>query len=62
MVNLPNGNSIISSICGNVKLSNDLVIKNVLYSPQFKVSLISISKPCKEQDYNLVFETDRCVI
>lgn len=62
MVNLPNGNSIDASICGNVKVSNDLIIRDVLYLPKFEVNLIPISKVCKEQDCNMVFETDKCVI
>lgn len=38
MVNLPNVNSIAASICGDIKLSHDLIIKNVFYFPQFEVN------------------------
>lgn len=62
MVNLRNGNSISTSICGDVKLSNELIFKGVLYLPQFEVNLIAVAKLCKEHNCTLVFETGRCVI
>src|ERR1044072_9743231 len=62
MVNLPNGNSISTSVGGDVKISKDFVIQGVLYLPQFEVNLISVSKLCREQNCSLVFEINRCTI
>ncbi|XP_058758386.1 uncharacterized protein LOC131631619 [Vicia villosa] len=36
VVNLPNGNSITTSICGDVRIFKDFVIQGVLYLPKFE--------------------------
>ncbi|KAI5443991.1 hypothetical protein KIW84_012572 [Lathyrus oleraceus] len=62
LVNLLNENSIAVFICGTVKLSNQLIIEGVLYLPKFEVNLILVSKMCKDKDFNMVFETEKCVV
>jgi len=61
-VNLPNGNTVQALCKRKVKISENLHIHYVLYLPDFVVNLISVSKLCKEQDCNVTFETDQCVI
>ena len=62
IVNLPNGSSMEACYRGQVKLSKDLSIDNVLYLPKFAVNLISVSKLCREQNCKLEFEADICII
>ena len=49
-VNLRNKNIIEASCRGQVRLTKELSIDNVLYLPQFAVNLISVSKLSKEQN------------
>ena len=44
MVGLPHGSTKVVTCIGNVKLTNDIVPRDVLYVPDFKRSLLSISK------------------
>jgi len=61
-VNLPNGNTIKAHCRGQVRLTQELSIDNVLYLPQFAVNLISVSKLSKEQNCILQFEANECLI
>ena len=61
-VNLPNGSTIEAYCRGQVKLSTDLIIDNVLYLPHFSVNLIYVSKLCEEHDCILQFEANICII
>jgi len=45
-VNLPNGNTVTIHIADTVVFSPSFQITNVLYSPHFKVNLISVAKIC----------------
>jgi len=44
MVGLPHGSTKVVICIGNMKLTNDIVPRDVLYVPDFKRSLLSISK------------------
>ena len=43
MVTLPNNQRIAISLCGDIHLSAKLLLKNVLFVPQFHFNLIFIS-------------------
>ncbi|XP_016445850.1 uncharacterized protein LOC107771034 [Nicotiana tabacum] len=47
-VHLPNGNTTSITHTGSLTLSNDLELYNVLYVPNFKYNLLSVSKLTKE--------------
>jgi hypothetical protein len=60
-VNLPNGNSLVVSYAGNVHFSPHLYITNVLYSSDFRLNLISVSKLCTNLSCTVKFSTSNCV-
>lgn len=41
---LPNGEILMGKYSGNCQLTNDLILRDVLYVPEFKVNLISVGK------------------
>lgn len=43
-VRLPNGSTLLTELSGDVRISNSLLLKDVLYIPNFSCNLISISK------------------
>jgi hypothetical protein len=61
-VNLSNGNTTLAQCRGQVRLSQELSIKNVLYLPQFAVNLIYASKLIKKQNCILHFGANECTI
>jgi len=61
-VTLPNGQSILVHYAGTVFFSPYFHIINVLYSPHFKVNLISVSKLLKLKTYDKHFVNDICTI
>lgn len=61
-VNLPNGSSVIVQYAGTVVFSPHFHITHVLYSPSFKVNLISVSKICQSLPYHVHFLLNTCVI
>ena len=46
-VNLPNGSSVLVQHVGKISFSPTLYLTNILYSPLFKLNLISVSKMCR---------------
>jgi len=61
-VNLPNGSSVLVQYAGTVVFSPHFHITHVLYSPVFKVNLISVSKICQSLPYHVHFLLNTCVI
>lgn len=59
---LPNGNSVCASFAGTVVLSPSLTLYDVLYVPEFKVNLISVTKLLKTIPCSLIFTDTNCVI
>jgi len=59
---LPNGTSVIVHYTGTAVFSPTFHITNVLYSPHFKVNLISVSKLIHVLSYQVNFVLDKCVI
>ena len=43
LITLPNNVQILVSMCGDVQLSVDLILKDVLFIPEFKFNLISVA-------------------
>ena len=61
-VNLPNGSSVLVQYAGTVVFSPHFHITHVLYSPSFKVNLISVSKICQSLPYHVHFLLNTYVI
>lgn len=61
-ISLPNGHTSIISHIGNVKLKNNLLLKDVLLVPSFKFSLLSIPKLTRDSKCFAVFFENFCVI
>ncbi|XP_057984436.1 uncharacterized protein LOC131169285 [Hevea brasiliensis] len=61
-VKLPDGNHLVSHFAGTVHFSSSLVLYNVLYIPQFKFNLISVSKLTSSLPCELIFRNDQCSI
>jgi len=61
-INLPNGSIVIAHISGIFQLSFYLTIHDVLYVPNFKFNLLSISKLLTSSDYTLLFSNFQCQI
>ncbi|VFQ95873.1 unnamed protein product [Cuscuta campestris] len=60
-VTLPDGNHKAVNKAGKVVLSSSLILMDVLYVPDFRFSLISVSKVIDTQRVNAVFLADECV-
>ena len=61
-IHLPNGETSTASHYGKVTLENDLILKNVMYTPSFKHDLISVQKLTQEERCKVTFLPEFCVI
>jgi len=61
-VNLPNSTSVLAHHAGNIQFSRNLFLTHVLYSPTFKLNLISISKLCDSLSCYVQFSSNSCAI
>ncbi|XP_074342808.1 uncharacterized protein LOC141680498 [Apium graveolens] len=60
-ITIPNGKQVQIAHTGTVNRSNDIVLKNVLYVPDFKFNLVSIPKICKDMACSVTFN-DNCFL
>jgi hypothetical protein len=61
-VSLPNGASILVHNAGTVCLTDKITLDNVLYSSDFTINLISISKMCHFLNCSVQFVSNQCII
>lgn len=61
-INLPTGETSLITHSGNVKLNNNMELKKVLCVPTFKHNLLSVNKLCCDENCNVVFHADYCII
>lgn len=61
-INLPNGKTAEISHVGSVCVNNGLKLRNVLYVPEFKHNLMSVSKLLQNENCEVVFKPEYCVI
>lgn len=61
-INLPTSQTSLISHCGNVKLKNVLMLKNVLHIPSFKHNLLSVQKLSKDENIKIEFHSEFCVL
>lgn len=45
-----------------MRLSNHLVVNNVIYIPEFRLSLMSLSQVTKDLGYRIMFDEFSCMI
>ncbi|GAU31820.1 hypothetical protein TSUD_58210 [Trifolium subterraneum] len=61
-IKLPNGHSVIVQYAGNIQFSESLYLTDVLYSPEFHLNLISVSKLCKNLNCSIQFFDHKCLL
>ena len=61
-LNLPTGDTSVISHTGQVKLENNLMLKNVLYVPTFKHNLLSVQRLIKDTGCKINFYDTYCMI
>ncbi|KZV26776.1 hypothetical protein F511_28693 [Dorcoceras hygrometricum] len=59
---LPNAITIPVTIAGSVAVTSDLILKNVLYVPDFQFSLLSVSSLTDNHNCSVSFMSDSCKI
>ena len=62
MVTLPNNHKISVDLCGNIQISSNLILQDVLFVPQFQFNLISVSILTTDSQLNVNFFPDYFVI
>lgn len=61
-VSLPTGLGIKIVGIGQVKLDESMILNNVLYIPDFRLNLLSVSQLTKDLGYRVAFDNSSCVI
>ncbi|XP_074265379.1 uncharacterized protein LOC141587809 [Silene latifolia] len=61
-ISLPNGEHAIINAMGEVPISSDIVLKNVLYVPSFRFNLLSISRLLKQLNKAISFTPEFCCL
>lgn len=61
-ITIPNGNKVKVTHSGTVAVSDKIILKDVLYVPEFKFNLISIPKVCTDMQCHVVFTDNGCYI
>lgn len=59
---LPNGSVVIAKHAGTIQFSPHLQINNVLYTPDFSLNLVSVSKLCQSTNCKFIFSANDCFI
>ncbi|WOH06718.1 hypothetical protein DCAR_0626146 [Daucus carota subsp. sativus] len=61
-ITIPNGKQVLVTQMGEVHIHDNLVLKDVLYVPDFKFNLVSIPKICKDLHCTVSFTDDKCFL
>ncbi|KAL4291591.1 hypothetical protein GQ457_14G021780 [Hibiscus cannabinus] len=59
---LPDQSVVPVSYSGTVRLSSSLILKNVLFVPQFRFNLISVSSLIADSNFRILFRKSECLI
>lgn len=62
VITVPDGRKINVKYIGTVKLSNGLILHNVLYMPTFKFNLIVVNKLITDNNYSVFFNNGGCYV
>ena len=61
-VNLPTGPTVKISGVGTIRINDHIVLKNLLFIPEFRLNLISISSLTTDLGYRVIFDPSSCEI
>ena len=61
-ITMPNGKKAQILCVGSMSLGAGIVLKDVLYTPEFQFNLLSINKVTKQLSANVVFTPDCCLL
>ncbi|KAL2896259.1 Retrovirus-related Pol polyprotein from transposon RE1 [Bienertia sinuspersici] len=61
-ISMPTGHTTGVTEVGNVKLENDLCLKNILHIPAFKYNLMSVQKLTEQENCKVIFHPQYCII
>jgi len=61
-IKLPNGSQDPITHIGDVKLCNDLILKDTVVVPDFKYNFLSVNRLCKDNDCIAIFHDEVCLI
>ena len=61
-VTLPNGSIVTVTHSGKITFSSQFYLTNVLYSPHFKLNLMSVAKVCESLSCVFQFSLNQCII
>lgn len=61
-ITIPDGRTIPVKYVGLVKLNNGIVLRNVLYVPEFRFNLITVNKIASDMKCVVSFDTNKCYI
>jgi len=61
-ITLPNGYTVTVTHSGNITFSSQFYLTNVLYSPHFKLNLMSVAKVCESLSCVFQFSLNQCII
>lgn len=61
-VTLPTRCGVKITCIDQIKLSDGLVLNNVLYRPDFRLNLLSVTQVTKDLGYSVSFDQDTCML
>lgn len=61
-ITIPDGRKIKVLHRGTIRLSDNIVLQQVLHVPDFQYKLISVHKLCKDMNIKLIFNDTQCII
>ncbi|KAL0322188.1 UNVERIFIED_CONTAM: Retrovirus-related Pol polyprotein from transposon RE1 [Sesamum calycinum] len=61
-IHLPDNSIAQAKECGDIHLSSNLTLTNVLYVPSFKHNLLSVSQLCQSNSVGFLFLTSSCLV
>lgn len=61
-VNLPNGSTKLITHTREIELNTDMKLGNVLYIPEFKYNLMSVSQLLRENGIQVIFNANCCTL
>ncbi|KAL2901370.1 Retrovirus-related Pol polyprotein from transposon RE2 [Bienertia sinuspersici] len=61
-ITIPDGSKVLVKSKGTIKIGLNIVLKDVLYAPEFRFNLISVPKLCKDMNVYTYFSGDGCYI
>lgn len=59
---LSNGQQILATHSGTVKLNEALILNNIFYMPIFTINLVSVAKLASSLNCTFIFCVDKCLI